>query len=114
MSAEGIESLEAHVDRCAECRALLSVSARDTATPGGASSLALTRQLTEGQVVADRYRIVRFIGAGGMGEVYEVHDTVLNVRVALKTVHQERTDDPEAIDRLRRELTLAARSPTPT
>jgi len=39
-----------------------------------------------GQMVNDRFRIVRFIGKGGMGEVYEAEDCLANVRVALKTL----------------------------
>src|SRR4051794_10773245 len=37
-------------------------------------------------VVAERFRIVRPIAAGGMGEVYEVFDERLGLRVALKTI----------------------------
>src|SRR5713101_1595138 len=39
-----------------------------------------------GQTVAGRYRVVRQLGRGGMGEVHEVLDTALNEKIALKTV----------------------------
>ncbi|HYW45957.1 MAG TPA: hypothetical protein VE959_24045, partial [Bryobacteraceae bacterium] len=40
----------------------------------------------EGQIVSGRYRIVRFLNRGGMGEVYEAEDQDLKERVALKTL----------------------------
>jgi serine/threonine protein kinase len=41
-------------------------------------------ELRPGDVVADRFRIVRLLGMGGMGVVYHAHDTELDVDVALK------------------------------
>ncbi len=59
------------------------------------------------QMVADRFRIVRFLAEGGMGEVYEAHDTELDERVALKTIRQTILDDDEAERRFVRESQLA-------
>jgi serine/threonine-protein kinase len=39
-----------------------------------------------GEVVGDAYEVRAILGAGGMGEVYEAHDRVLNRKVALKVV----------------------------
>ncbi len=60
-----------------------------------------------GQIVADRFRVVRFLAEGGMGEVYEAFDTKLDERVALKTVRQTILDDEEAAGRFVRESQLA-------
>jgi tetratricopeptide (TPR) repeat protein/tRNA A-37 threonylcarbamoyl transferase component Bud32 len=59
-----------------------------------------------GEVVALRYRIVRLIARGGMGEVYEVEDLELRTRAALKTLRADLADDPLSLDRFRRELQL--------
>ena len=58
-------------------------------------------------VIAGRYRVVRFIARGGMGEVYEVEDQELRERVAMKTVRPEAARDAVAIERFRREIQLA-------
>ena len=56
-----------------------------------------------------RYRLVRRIGGGGMGEVWEADDTVLGRRVALKVLVQELADDPRATRRFVREARATAK-----
>ena len=60
-----------------------------------------------GEKIAERYRIVRFLARGGMGEVYEVEDQELRERVALKSVRGDVSRDNLAIERFRREIQLA-------
>ena len=66
------------------------------------SAHALT--FSEGQIVADRFRIVRFIAAGGMGELYEAED--------LELPAERRAEDDQAAHRPRRsgDRPLQARS----
>jgi serine/threonine protein kinase/TolB-like protein/DNA-directed RNA polymerase subunit RPC12/RpoP len=64
---------------------------------------------SSGDLVSGRYRIVRFLAQGGMGEVYEAEDVELRQEVALKTVSAHIGGDPAAIDRFKREIALARR-----
>ena len=46
-------------------------------------------RLTPGEVLAGRFRIVDFVAAGGMGEVYKAEDLLLDRMVALKLLPKE-------------------------
>src|ERR1044071_2678427 len=62
--------------------------------------------LEEGDLVDGRFRIIRLVGAGGMGEVYEAVDMELAGRVALKTVRRDLAGLSESSARLRSEIQL--------
>ncbi|MSR01646.1 MAG: serine/threonine protein kinase [Gemmatimonadetes bacterium] len=57
----------------------------------------------------DDYELLAEIGAGGFGRVYRVRDLQLERMVALKVLHQTMIQDPESVERFRREAQLAAR-----
>jgi eukaryotic-like serine/threonine-protein kinase len=73
--------------------------------PGGGS------QLSVGHDFGARYHIIRVLGTGGMGAVYQAWDKVLEVAVAVKVIRPDATLDPEAAraleKRFKRELLLA-------
>src|SRR5262249_57446264 len=56
----------------------------------------------------DRFEIVRRLGDGGMGVVYEARDTLLDRRIALKLIRPDATSD-KAPARLLREAQALAR-----
>jgi tetratricopeptide (TPR) repeat protein len=60
-----------------------------------------------GDVVSGRFRIVRFIGQGGMGQVYEAEDLELGGGVALKTIRPEIAADARTIARFKQEIKLS-------
>jgi eukaryotic-like serine/threonine-protein kinase len=64
-------------------------------------------RLSESEVLAGRFRIIRFIASGGMGEVYEAEDQELRERVAVKTIRPEILVQPNAMTRFKREVHLA-------
>jgi tetratricopeptide (TPR) repeat protein len=73
-------------------------------TPAASAS---TPVFSRGQVVAGRYRIVRYLSCGGMGEVYEAEHPLLPDRVALKTLLPAIASDEVMIARFKQEIQLA-------
>jgi hypothetical protein len=67
------------------------------------------KPLQAGTLIDERYRIQGPLGQGGMGEVFRAHDLGRDVEVALKLLPLECADDPELIERFRREAEIAAR-----
>lgn len=65
--------------------------------------------LSTGETLLGRFRLLRRIGAGGMGEVFEARDLSLGTTLALKMIRRELAGDPAALERLRREVVLARR-----
>ena len=55
-----------------------------------------------------RYRIIKLLGEGGMGEVYLAEDSQLARQVALKVPHFSGDDGPDVIERFHREARVAA------
>ena len=66
-------------------------------------------QLEPGQLLAGRFRIVRFLARGGMGDVYESEDLELNARVALKRIRSELAANPQVLAQFKQEVRAARR-----
>ncbi len=65
--------------------------------------------LQPGQLIQDKYRIVRLIGQGGMGEVYEGENVSIARRVAIKVLLGEAAMNADIVQRFEREAQAAGR-----
>jgi eukaryotic-like serine/threonine-protein kinase len=66
--------------------------------------------LMPGEMLKDRYRVLRMVGRGGMGEVYEAEDLELNgCRIALKTLRAGLPSRGRSLERFKRETVLGRR-----
>lgn len=73
-----------------------------------AAELAVPLVDSPGQVVLNRYELVRPLGSGGMGTVYLARDRTLGRTVALKFLPRHVAADPDAILRFRNEARAAS------
>ena len=102
--------------QCAKCTTPLPLSGQTLATAGqgwsvpaadGIVSSAALVQLTPGTSIGSRYEIVRLLGQGGMGAVYQAHDKELERQVAIKVIRADMAANPEILRRFKQELILA-------
>jgi hypothetical protein len=95
------DQVERHASGCVTC------SQRIGSTLGGTveESAGPTPPLKQ----VGRYALVRVVGAGGMGSVYEAHDTELDRRVAVKLLRARWSDEDPLSERIRREAKAMAK-----
>src|SRR5688500_147993 len=94
----------------ARCSVWTSASRREASRHGARlrypRGVRAGERLRQGEVSAGRYRIIRPIGAGGMGAVYEAEQLTLGRSVALKVLFD---DDDRALARFEQEARALAR-----
>jgi len=103
--------LQSHVERLLEADAKDEDYLESPLIPPGIFSSAFsdTPQLQPGQILCERFHILRTVGSGGMGQVFEAYDSELAVNVALKLIRPEIAANPQALARFRQEVRLARR-----
>jgi tRNA A-37 threonylcarbamoyl transferase component Bud32 len=66
-----------------------------------------------GTVLSGRYRLEAKLGSGGMSTVYLARDTTLDRQVAVKVMHREMSEQPDQLERFRREARAVAKLSNP-
>src|SRR4051812_43995096 len=61
-----------------------------------------------GTLIADKYKLVRLLGQGGMGAVFEAEHQITRRRVAVKLMIGEHTWSATAVERFVREARIAS------
>ena len=102
-----LDALETHLDACSACARVVIETLGAQRIGSSEPERARPRIFQAGQLIAGRYEVIAFLGAGGMGEVYEAQDRELGEQVALKTVGAAIARDPAAVARAKAEAQLA-------
>ena len=111
--------ITAHIDECTTCQDLMLAAVRAGIAPrrSTAALTAPTAPVPSSMFTATRigrYELRSVLGVGGMGVVYEAHDTGLDRAVAVKVLRPGRGDAASLADRLVRESRLMARAAHPS
>jgi eukaryotic-like serine/threonine-protein kinase len=102
--------------QCVKCATPLPISDQTIASGsvGGWSvpaevvgASAPAKPVVPGTVLGERYEIIRLLGQGGMGAVYQARDRELDRQVALKVIRADMAANPEILKRFKQELILA-------
>ncbi|MHA7859918.1 serine/threonine-protein kinase [Tessaracoccus sp. Y36] len=68
----------------------------------------VVQRLRPGLVLSERYRLIGHVASGGMGQVWEAFDDVLERRLALKIMHPHTQEELALVERFRDEARFAA------
>lgn len=109
---ENLESMLCNLDREINLQLEKSFSSGRLVTtmdPSGGVSQMPTTFMNVASALEGRYQILKELGRGGMGIVFHAHDKELKEQVAIKILSPLLSNDSEALERLKREVSAARR-----
>jgi serine/threonine protein kinase len=120
LSSSDHDAVAAHIAACDSCCEALRVipddaflaRLRDANSPADASKQTRSKREPELPVELQnhpRYKVGKFLGAGGMGLVYQAEHRIMDRLVALKVLHQDLMRNPRVIKRFHQEVKAAAK-----
>ena len=96
---------------CGRCHAELSLPAEggpEEVKPSWDITRISSRNVFQENIINQRFKIIKVLGRGGMGEIYLAEDNKLNRKVAIKSINSELIREHEAKTRFRREAQAAS------
>src|SRR5947209_1310536 len=78
-----------------------------SSSPKPISGLSSTTFFSPGTVLSSRYEVLRILGQGGMGAVYQARDRELDRTIAIKVIRPELAANPAILQRFKQELILS-------
>jgi predicted Ser/Thr protein kinase len=130
LDAHAAETVHDHLAGCPDCRTVVETTPNDSLlallrNAAGNTPAPVASPLTGTQPLSNpsfdeaalppelrdhpRYRIVRKLGEGGMGAVYQAEHKIMERVVAVKVISPSFVDSPEAVERFQREVRAAAK-----
>jgi serine/threonine protein kinase len=118
LSPEEAAAIERHLAECDTCKEIAAASATVPAPPdpegrAQAPTVKLPPEATPAipPELRDhpRYRILKLLGKGGMGAVFQAQHKLMERIVALKVISRSLMDHPASVERFRQEVKAAAR-----
>lgn len=93
---------------CVQCGVEYDGSVRFCPSDGTTLRARDSRESLVGQVIADRYHVLKFLGEGGMGRVYLAQHVKMNRQCAIKVLGAAHAQDADAAQRFTHEASFAA------
>jgi hypothetical protein len=108
---ENLETLMCNLDReiNTQLEQSLSLGRISTGSDAAAMSQMPTTFMNVAAALEGRYQLLKELGRGGMGIVFQAHDKELREQVAIKILSPLLSNDPDALERLKREVSAARR-----